>query len=59
MAYIAEHPDTGSKDHTKQIATVGKTRPVVAFLRGDHQLNETKLAALALGEVRPMTPEEI
>jgi len=59
MAYIVEHPDSGSKEDTKQINTVGKTRAVVAFLRGDHQLNETKLSALALGEVRPMTPEEI
>jgi len=59
MAYIVEHPDTGSKDHTKQINAVGKTRAVVAFLRGDHQLNETKLSAIALGELRPMTAEEI
>jgi len=59
MAYIVEHTDSGSKDDTKQIATVGKTRGVVAFLRGDHTLNETKLSALALGDVRPMTPEEI
>ena len=55
MAYIVEHPDTDAK----QIKTVGKTRPVVAFIRGDHQLNETKLSAIALGTVRPMTPEEI
>jgi len=59
MAYMVEHQDTGSKEDTKQINTVGKTRAVVAFLRGDHQLNETKLSALALGEIRPMTPEEI
>jgi prolyl-tRNA synthetase len=32
---------------------------VVAFLRGDHQLSETKLAAIAGGELRPMQPEEI
>jgi prolyl-tRNA synthetase len=38
----------------------GKSRAVVAFLRGDHQVNEAKLAALAdPGELRPMTPEEI
>ena len=55
MAYIVEHPEADAK----QIKTVGKTRAVVAFLRGDHQLNETKLAAIALGELRPMTPEEI
>jgi len=55
MAYIVEHPDTDAK----QVKTVGKTRAVVAFLRGDHQLNEAKLRAVALGEPRPMTPEEI
>ena len=34
--------------------------PVIAFLRGDHQLNEAKLASLVAGmEVRPMHPEEI
>jgi prolyl-tRNA synthetase len=47
MAYMLVQPD-------------GKTRAVVAFLRGDHQLNEAKLAALAgPGELRPMLPEEI
>jgi prolyl-tRNA synthetase len=55
MAYIVEHPDSDEK----QIKVVGKTRAVVAFLRGDHQLNETKLAAIAGGELRPMLPEEI
>jgi prolyl-tRNA synthetase len=55
MAYIVEHPDADEK----QIKTVGKTRAVVAFLRGDHQLNETKLSAIAGGELRPMLPEEI
>src|SRR5512143_4013402 len=34
--------------------------PVIAFRRGDHQLNEAKLASLLPGmEVRPMHPEEI
>ncbi|MBS1814734.1 MAG: proline--tRNA ligase [Acidobacteria bacterium] len=38
----------------------GKAKSVVAFLRGDHQLNETKLASLVGGaELRPMQPEEI
>jgi prolyl-tRNA synthetase len=55
MAYIVEHPDADEK----QIKNVGKTRAVVAFLRGDHQLNETKLSAIAGGELRPMQPEEI
>ena len=55
MAYIAEHPDSDEK----QVKTVGKTRAVVVFLRGDHQINEAKLRAIAGGEFRPMQPEEI
>ncbi len=35
-------------------------RPVVAFLRGDHQVNETKLNGIAgTVELRPMLPEEL
>ncbi len=35
-------------------------RPVVAFLRGDHYVNETKLnAAGGTAELRPMTPDEL
>ncbi len=35
-------------------------RPVVAFLRGDHQVNETKLNAVAgTEELRPMAPDEL
>jgi prolyl-tRNA synthetase len=35
-------------------------RPVVAFLRGDHQVNENKLNAIAgTAELRPMLPEEL
>jgi prolyl-tRNA synthetase len=55
MAYIVEHPAADEK----QIKTVGETRAVVVFLRGDHQLNETKLAAIAGGELRPMQAEEL
>ncbi|HEX2918305.1 MAG TPA: proline--tRNA ligase [Edaphobacter sp.] len=52
MAYMAALPEA---DHAK----LGEQRAVVVFLRGDHTLNETKLAALAGGELRPMMPEEI
>jgi prolyl-tRNA synthetase len=55
MAYIAEHSEVDAK----QVQTVGRTRAVVAFLRGDHQTNETKLAAVAGGAIRPMQAEEI
>jgi prolyl-tRNA synthetase len=35
-------------------------RPVVAFLRGDHQVNETKLNGVAgTSDLRPMTAEEL
>jgi prolyl-tRNA synthetase len=35
-------------------------RPIAAFLRGDHQVNETKLNAIAgTVELRPMLPEEL
>jgi prolyl-tRNA synthetase len=37
-----------------------KNTPVVVFMRGDHQLNETKLASTVPGaEFRPMQAEEI
>ncbi len=52
LAYMVDEKD----------AKTGKTTStaVVAFLRGDHQLNETKLvSALGGKEFRPMQPEEI
>ncbi|HVG26589.1 MAG TPA: proline--tRNA ligase [Acidobacteriaceae bacterium] len=37
-----------------------REKPVVAFLRGDHQVNETKLQSVSDSEsLRPMTPEEL
>ena len=54
MAYMALVP--GTKANAPEAAN-----PVVVLLRGDHMLNEAKLAALFPGarELRPMTPEEI
>jgi prolyl-tRNA synthetase len=35
-------------------------RPIAAFLRGDHQVNETKLCGVTgVAELRPMLPEEL
>ena len=52
MAYMA----TWSADAKGNVRQQG----IVAFLRGDHQLNEAKLGSLAAGaELRPMTPDEI
>jgi prolyl-tRNA synthetase len=53
MAYMAEFPAG------KEADKLGALRPVVAFLRGDHTLNEAKLAAATGGELRPMVAEEI
>ena len=51
VAFMGEHVDA------KGVSTF---RPVVAFLRGDHQVNETKLNAVAgTSDLRPMTPEEL
>jgi prolyl-tRNA synthetase len=54
MAYMAQFP-AGTKEAEK----LGTVRPVVAFLRGDHSVNEAKLATVTGGELRPMVPEEI
>ena len=54
MAYMAQFP-AGTKEAEK----LGTLRPVVALLRGDHSVNEAKLAAVTGGELRPMVPEEI
>src|ERR1700724_2690868 len=52
LAYMAEEPDgkTGKP----------KLRPIVALMRGDHQLNEAKFAAAVAGkQTRPMQEDEI
>jgi prolyl-tRNA synthetase len=52
LALMAVYPDGASEK--------SKTVPVVAFLRGDHTLNEAKLAAAVPGaDFRPMHAEEI
>ena len=44
----------------KSAAAESTLRAVVAFLRGDHQVNETKLNGVAgTSELRHMTPEEL
>ncbi len=53
VAYMATIPDQG-KDGKSTL------QPVVAFLRGDHFVNETKLmAVVGATEVRPMVSEEL
>jgi prolyl-tRNA synthetase len=53
VAYMATVPD-------KAASGKSKLEPVVAFLRGDHFVNETKLMAVAgATELRPMVTEEL
>jgi prolyl-tRNA synthetase len=43
-----------------QTSTGLQEKPIVAFVRGDHQVNEAKLASVAYADaLRPMQPEEI
>ncbi|MGI9103739.1 MAG: proline--tRNA ligase [Terriglobales bacterium] len=65
---VAKYLGVSPKNKMKTLAlmaTVGEPGkpgeiPVVAFLRGDHQLNEAKLsAAIGTADFRPMHPEEI
>ncbi len=52
LALMAEEKNKGEAK--------ARLRPVVVFVRGDHQMNEAKLASVIGGmEVRPMTAEEI
>jgi prolyl-tRNA synthetase len=57
----------GGAEASRQIKTLvymgtnvtGTPLPILLLLRGDHQLHETKLSALGIGEARAAHPEEI
>jgi prolyl-tRNA synthetase len=56
VAYMVLKRETASKDHPAKDTWHG----VAAFLRGDHQVNETKLLGAARGaELRTMQAEEL
>jgi prolyl-tRNA synthetase len=67
IADVTEFFGIQASQDIKCVAFMGLTanidappRPVVAFLRGDHQVNETKLGALTgVAELRPMVPLEL
>jgi prolyl-tRNA synthetase len=66
---VAKFLGVSPKNKIKTLALMGeekqkdgklKLRPIIVFVRGDHQMNEAKLGSLISGnEVRPMTAEEI
>jgi prolyl-tRNA synthetase len=67
IADVTEFFGIQASQDIKCVAFMGLTakaesipRPVVAFLRGDHQVNETKLAGVTgVTELRPMLPLEL
>src|SRR6202023_235525 len=69
IADVAEFFKISPASDIKTVAYMGKKRdstgktievPVIAFLRGDHFVNETKLMAAAyVSELRPMVAEEL
>ena len=67
IADVTEFFGIQASQDIKCVAFMGLTtkaeslpRPIVAFLRGDHQVNETKLAAITgVTELRPMVPLEL
>ena len=57
---VAEFTGLPATSQMKSLVMVGDGKPVLALLRGDHQLSETKLASsLGAVEVRPAHPHEI
>ena len=57
VSAFTKQPETSQM---KSLVMVGDGKPVLALLRGDHQLSETKLAGvLGASEVRAAHPEEI
>jgi prolyl-tRNA synthetase len=60
IAEIAEFTGLPETSQMKSLVMVADEKPVLALVRGDHQLSETKFAsAVAAAEVRPARPEEI
>ena len=60
IAEVAEFTGLPETSQMKSLVMVADGHPVLALLRGDHQLSETKFAAvLGASEFRPAHPEEM
>jgi prolyl-tRNA synthetase len=60
IAEVAEFTGLPESSQMKSLVLVAGTTPVLALVRGDHTLSETKfLAAVGASEFRPARPEEI
>lgn len=57
---VAAFDGLPASSHVKTLILAARGKPLMALLRGDHALNETKLqAALGTDDVRPAHPQEI
>jgi len=59
IAEVAEFVGLPETSQIKSLVMAADGKPVLVLLRGDHQLNEAKLAAAAGPGARPAHPEEI
>ncbi|MCI0365243.1 MAG: proline--tRNA ligase, partial [Phycisphaerales bacterium] len=60
IAEVAEFTGLPETSQMKSLVLIAAGKPVLALLRGDHSLSETKFAsAAATGDFRPARPEEI
>jgi prolyl-tRNA synthetase len=60
IAEVAEFTSLPETSQMKSLVIVADGKPVLALLRGDHQLSETKFSsAVGVKEIRPAHPEEI
>ena len=60
IADVAQFTGLPETSQMKSLVLVAGSQPVLALVRGDHQLSETKFAAaLGVSEFRPAHPEEI
>jgi prolyl-tRNA synthetase len=60
IADVAEFTKLPETSQMKSLVMVADGKPVIALLRGDHQLSETKFSsAVGATEVRPAHPEEM
>ncbi len=59
IAEVAEFVRLPESSQIKSLVMVAGDKPLLILLRGDHQLNEAKLAAAAGAAARPAHPDEI
>lgn len=59
IAEVSDFTGLPATSQIKSLVMIAEGKPVLALLRGDHSLSETKLGSLVGGEPRPAQPDEI